>query len=133
VRSHGRLPRFRDPALVERALLETRSHVRNQDTALYLARFFDNPATRERAWAFVKASWTDLEPKIRIAFGEGRVIRALGTFCDAGTRDDIRAFFAAHPLPTASRTLGETLERIDSCIALRDKQTPLVSEWLAGR
>ena len=114
-------------------MLETRSHVRSQDTASYLARFFDNPAARERAWAFVKASWTDLEPKIRIAFGEGRVVSALGSFCDAGTRDDIREFFAAHPLSTATRSLGETIERIDNCIALRDKQTPLVSEWLAGR
>jgi hypothetical protein len=80
----------------------------------------------------VKASWTDLEPKIRIAFGEGGVIRALGSFCDAGTRDDIRSFFAAHPLSTATRSLGETIERIDNCIALRDKQTPLVSEWLTS-
>jgi aminopeptidase N len=127
------LPRFRDPALIERALLETRSHVRNQDTALYLARFFDNPAARERAWAFVKASWTELEPKIRIAFGEGRVVGALGNFCDAGTRDDIRAFFSSHPLPTAGRNLSESIERIDNCISQRDQQTPLVSQWLAGR
>ena len=127
------LPRFRDPALIERALLETRSHVRSQDTSSYLARFFDNPAARERAWTFVKASWTDLEPKIRVAFGEGRVVSALGSFCDARTRDDIRECFSAHPPTTATRSLGETLERIDNCIALRDKQTPLVGEWLSAR
>jgi len=127
------LPRFRDSALIERALLETRSRVRSQDTALYLARFFDNPAARDRAWAFVKASWTELEPKIRIAFGEARVVSALGSFCDARTRDDIREFFAAHPVPSAARSLGETIERIDHCIALRDAQTPLVTEWLASR
>jgi aminopeptidase N len=127
------LPRFRDPALVDRALLETRSRVRSQDTSSYLATFFDNPAARERAWAFVKASWADLQPKIRIAFGEGRLIGAMGSFCDAGTRKDIREFFTAHPLPTAARSLGETLERIDNCIALRERETPLVTEWLASR
>jgi aminopeptidase N len=126
------LPRFRDPALIERALNETRAKVRNQDTALYLARFFDNPAARERAWAFIKSSWRELEPKIRIAFGEGRVISALGNFCDARTRDDIREFFATHPLPTAARSMRETMERIDRCIALRDTQTPLVTEWLTS-
>ena len=31
------------------------------------------------------------------------------------------------------RTLAETLERIDNCIALREKQTPLVTEWLGSR
>jgi aminopeptidase N len=127
------LTRFRDPALVERALGETRSHVRNQDTALYLARFFDNSAARARVWEFVKASWPELEPKIKIAFGEGRLVDALNTFCDAGTRDDIRQFFAAHPLRTAARNLNETLERIDHCVALRAAQTPVVSTWLASR
>jgi aminopeptidase N len=127
------LPAFRDPALIERALQETRSRVKNQDTALYLARFFDNAAARDRAWTFIKESWSDLESKLRVAFGEGRVVGALGAFCDARTRDDIRTFFAAHPLPTASRTLGETLERIDNCMALKSKQTPLVTEWLSNR
>ena len=56
-------------------------------------------------------------------------MRALSAFCDAATRDDIRAFFAAHSLPAAARTLGETLEQINNCIALRDQQTASVSEW----
>ena len=132
-RYQNALPAFRDPALIERALQETRSRVRSQDTALYLARFFDNPAARDRAWAFIKASWSELEPKLRIAFGEGRIVGAAGAFCDARTRDDIRTFFTAHPLPTAARTLGETLERIDNCIALMEQQTPLVTAWLASR
>ena len=112
---------------------ETRSRVRNQDTALYLARFFDNPAARDLAWSFIKESWSEIEPKLRIAFGEGRMVSAVGAFCDAGTRDDIKSFFAAHPLPTAARQLGETLERIDNCIALKQRQTPLVTEWLGSR
>ena len=127
------LPAFRDPLLVERALLEARSpRVRSQDTALYLARFFDNPAARDRAWAFIKESWSDLEPKIRIAFGEGRLVGAAGAFCDARSRDDVRAFFTAHPLPRAGRLLGETIERIDHCVTLSATQTPHVGEWLAS-
>jgi hypothetical protein len=31
------------------------------------------------------------------------------------------------------RTLTQTLEQIDNCIALRDKQTPAVGGWLAAR
>jgi puromycin-sensitive aminopeptidase len=128
------LPGFRDPALIERALLESRSaRVRSQDTASYLARFFSNPAARDRAWAFVKENWTELEPRIRIAFGDVRLVRALSAFCDVRARDDIRRFFDAHSLPSAARTIGETLEQIDNCIVLKQKQTPSATEWLANR
>ena len=115
---------FRDPALIERALLESRSErVRSQDAAGYLARFFNNPAARDRAWAFLKENWTELEPKIRIAFGDVNLVRSLTAFCEPRTRDDIRTFFELHRLPSAARTIGETLEQIDHCIGLREKQT----------
>ncbi len=125
------LPSFRDPGLIERALQEARStRMRTQDTARYLAQFFGNPAARDRAWVFLKQNWTDLEPKLRIAFGDTDLARSLGAFCDARTRDDIRTFFAAHSLPSATRTLEATIERIDNCIELRDRQTSLVTDWL---
>jgi puromycin-sensitive aminopeptidase len=125
------LPRFRDPGLIERALEEARSsRMRAQDAAHYLAQFFGNPAARERAWTFLKEHWTELEPKLRIAFGDGLLAQSLGAFCDARTRDDIRTFFAAHGLPSATRALQATIERIDNCIELREQQTPLVTDWL---
>jgi hypothetical protein len=119
---------------VDRALQRARSpNLRRQDAALYLAGFFPNPAARARAWSFVTAHWKELEPKITISGGDTRLIAAFGAFCDARSRDDIRAFIAAHPLPSAVRTLDQTLERIDTCIALVDRQRPAVVEWLAGR
>jgi len=60
-------------------------------------------------------------------------VGAVAAFCDARTRDDIRAFFTAHPLSSATRALSESLERIDNCIALREKQTPLLTEWLGNQ
>jgi aminopeptidase N len=125
------LPSFRDPGLIERALQEARSsRMRTQDTARYLAQFFGNPAARDRAWEFLKQNWTDLEPKLRIAFGDAGLARSLGAFCDAHTRDDIRTFFAAHSLPSATRALEATFDRIDNCIELRERQTSLVTGWL---
>ena len=55
---------------------------------------------------------------------------ALASFCDASTRDDIASFFREHPLPSASRTLSQTIERINNCIAMRESQTPKVSEFV---
>jgi aminopeptidase N len=128
------LAEFRDPALVERALERTlSSSLRSQDAPRYVAAFFNNPAARARAWSFVTAHWDVLEAKLTIAGGDTRFISALDRFCDARSRDAIQAFTAAHPLPSAVRTLAQTLERIDNCLALRERQTMIVGEWLEAR
>ncbi len=129
------LARFRDTALIDRGLQRTlTSELRSQDASLYLSRFFlSSPQARVRAWAFVKEHWTALEPKIAIFGGDTTLVRAAGSFCDAKSRDDIKAFFAAHPLPGATRTLDQTLEQIGNCIALRASQAPSVERWLASR
>ena len=125
---------FRDPALIDRALQHSLSpQLRSQDTAIYLGRFFGNESARSRAWSFLKQHWAELEPKVVISFGDVNLVNSLASFCDAGTRDDIKTFFAEHRLPTAARTLDQTIERIDNCIELRDKQTTMLAEWLATR
>ena len=70
---------------------------------------------------------------IAIFGGDTNLVAALGTFCDAHARDDIRAFFQDHPLPGAVRTLDQTLEHIDNCIATRNGQSGAVATWLAAR
>ena len=125
---------FPDPALIRRGLERSISpQLRTQDTAIYLGRFFGNAHAINLAWAFVKEHWTVLEPKVTIAGSDVNLTHALGAFCDARSRDEVAAFFAAHPLPGAARTLTQTLEQITNCIALREAQTPAVSAWLAAR
>jgi len=125
---------FRQPALVDRGLrLALTPQLRSQDTALYLAHFFGNPEARGRALSFVSDNWAALEPKVTIFGGDTNLIRSMSAFCDAGSRDRIKAFFAEHKLPAAERTLEQTLEQITNCIGLREKQTPAVGEWLAAR
>jgi len=65
--------------------------------------------------------------------GDVYLVNALSAFCDAGARDDIKAFFAAHRLPAASRTVDQTMERITSCVNLRRTQTPVLVRWLDAR
>jgi aminopeptidase N len=122
---------FRNPVLIDLGLEYALSpQLRSQDTAVYLAQYLANPAARAKTWAFVKAHWAELEPKIFISEGDRTLVSGLGAFCDAVTRDDIRTFFTAHPPPTAARTLNQTIERITNCIALREKQTPILTAWL---
>jgi aminopeptidase N len=125
---------FRDPALIDRALQRALStELRAQDAARYLAAFFDNSAARPRAWAFVKSNWRELDQKLRGLSAGAVLVRSLGSFCDASSRDDVRAFFATRRLPGGTGALNQTIERIDNCIALRETQTPSVAEWLAAR
>ncbi len=128
------LAQFTDPALVERGLEHARTtSMRSQDTAIYLARFLANPAVNDQAWRFVKAHWTELEPKILVAFGDVNLVNALGNFCDRIASDDIRQFFAGSTMPAAARTLDQALERIDRCAALKTSQTSALASWLADR
>jgi aminopeptidase N len=125
---------FEDAALVQRGLeYSLTDAVRAQNAGRYLARFLSNPDINARAWAFVKEHWTDLEPKISVAFSDVRIVQALGSFCDATAGDDIRSFFATHRLGSASRTVDQTLERIDNCVAIRAPQTESVTGWLMSR
>jgi aminopeptidase N len=128
------LARFRDPALIDRALeYALTSKLRSQDTPGFLARFLREEGARARTWAFVKQRWPDLAGRVAIVGGDTTLVTALGAFCDATTRDDIKAFLATHPLPSAARTLDQTVERIDNCIVLRERQAPALAEWLRGR
>jgi len=125
---------FRDPPLVDRALQHALSpSMRSQDLALYLDGFFRNPAARPRAWSFLGAHWKELEPKLTVVGSDTRIVSAFGRFCDAQSRDAVKAFITAHPLPAAARTLDQTVERIDRCITLRERQTPAISDFLADR
>jgi aminopeptidase N len=126
--------KFRNPALIERALQHSLSpKVRSQDTVLYLSRFLGEEAARPHAWTFIKEHWAELEPKIRLPLAEANLVGSLAAFCDARSRDDITTFFATHKLPSASRALEQTIERINNCIELRERQTPVVAEWVNGR
>ncbi len=125
---------FEDPALVQRGLeYALTPALRAQDAGRYLGRFLSNPAVNARAWTFVKEHWTELEPKMTVAFADVRIVQALGSFCDAVARDDVTSFFASHTLGNASRTVDQTVEQINNCIAVRDKQTGAVTDWLRAR
>jgi len=125
---------FTDPALIRLGLDEVLSpNVRTQNAGRYLSEFLRNPAANQMAWTYLKEHWKDLEPKLSVAFADVGVVQALGSFCDAGSRDDVRTFFATHKLGNAARNVDQTVERIHNCIARREQQAPVVAEWLRAR
>ena len=77
----------------------------------------------------MRAHWGDIE-KVGGGFTSGQVVEATSAFCDAGLRNEVKDFFASHKVPTAERTLKQSLERMTECVDLKSQlRTPLAS-WL---
>jgi aminopeptidase N/puromycin-sensitive aminopeptidase len=91
-----------------------------------------NPAGTKVAWDFVQSHWADVE-KVGGGFTSGEVVAATGAICDAGLRDQVESFFADHRVPTAERTLKQSVEKINYCVDLKSRQTPQLSSWLEQR
>jgi aminopeptidase N/puromycin-sensitive aminopeptidase len=125
--------KFRDPKLLQRTLeYALTPAVRSQDTLGLISVVMENPAGTRVAWDFVRAHWLEIE-KVGGGFTSGEVVAATSVFCDAGLRDEAQDFFATHKVPTAERTLKQSVERMNYCVDLKSRQTPQLSSWLERR
>ena len=106
--------------------------VRSQDAPLLVAQQLVASSSQDAAWAFVKSEWAAVSGKIK-PNAMPAVANALGAFCSPAMSADIRAFFAAHPVPEAARTLQQTYERIATCAAIDERQSPAFAKWLAAQ
>jgi aminopeptidase N len=127
------LSSFGDPALAQRTLeFAISPEVRTQDTGTLIAGLLANPRTRDAAWAFVQARWTTLTEKLGTFQGIPGIIGALGSFCATDAAAQVKTFFTKHTIPSAERTLQQSIERIENCAALAMRQAPALKTWLAA-
>ena len=106
--------------------------VRSQDAVGLISNVMENPAGEKIAWSFVRAHW----PEVQSAggpFASAQIVAAAGSFCDARMEDEVKEFFAAHPVAAAQRTLKQTVERIDYCVDLQTQQGSPLASWLGQR
>ena len=124
---------FRDPALVQRTLqFAVSPDVRTQDTGQLIGGLLARPWSREAAWMFVSTRWDTLTQLLGTFQGIPGIVRTLGSFCSRESAAEIREFFAAHPVPAVERTLRQSIERIENCAAVAERQSPAASIWLAS-
>ena len=45
---------------------------------------------------------------------------------------DVKQFFTAHPVESAERGIRQAIERVESCAALRARQSEPLGRWLSG-
>jgi aminopeptidase N/puromycin-sensitive aminopeptidase len=124
------LRRFNDPKLAERTLeFAVSPQMRSQDAPYLIADVMQNPRTANQAWSFVQEHWGSIE-KLGGAFAGWSIVQATGSFCDSGMRDEVQAFFTAHPAPAAERSLKQSVERMNYCVDLKAQQHDQLASWL---
>jgi aminopeptidase N len=124
---------FRDPALVARTLeFAVSPGVRSQDTGTLIAQLLGRPWSREAAWTFTKARWRTLTQKLGTFQGIPTIAGAVGSFCSSAAAADVRRFFEQNPVPAVERTLQQAIERTEACVAIDQRQSRPLAEWLAA-
>ncbi|MBI3328860.1 MAG: M1 family metallopeptidase, partial [Nitrospinae bacterium] len=109
------LTQFRERELLRRALeLSLTPEVRSQDTVRVVAGVAANAHGRELAWEFAKGHWEEFDRR----YGGGgflliRLIESVTShFTTLEKAQEITEFFQVHPVPSAARTVQQSLERI---------------------
>ncbi|MDR3752463.1 MAG: M1 family aminopeptidase [Terracidiphilus sp.] len=124
---------FTNPELLERGLEYSVSpKVRNQDSARLFNTAMRIPENRDATWNFIKTHWDQVQAEFTTEMGS-YLVDGTGDFCSVEARDDVKNFFAAHPVPATNSTLRHALEHIDGCIELRRLQEPNLKKWLAAQ
>jgi aminopeptidase N/puromycin-sensitive aminopeptidase len=129
----GALPFFRDPALVQRTLnFAISPAVRTQDTGNLIAGLLGQSHARDAAWAFVQEKWPILTQKLGTFQGIPDIIGALGSFCSTEAAAQVKQFFTRNRIPSSERTLRRSIERIETCATLVERQSPALDTWISA-
>jgi aminopeptidase N len=124
---------FSSPELQDRTLNYALSpKVRNQDAAFIIASVMETPAGQQQAWDFTRSHWPQID-KLMGGFASGGLVAATGSFCSADMQKQVQDFFATHKVPSAERTLRQSMERMRDCIDLKSQQSTQLSSWLEHR
>ena len=124
---------FKDPALSKRTLeYALTPAVRTQDTGTLLGVMMVQPWSQEMAWEFVQTNWKTILKSLGEFQGIPSIVESLAGFCTASRAAEVRAFFEKNPVPSSQRGVQQSIERIENCVALKERQTKPVASWIAA-
>ena len=115
------LARFRDPALLGRALeIAASDAVRPQNAPQFFARALMNRDHGALAWAFVRDRWQTIVARLApstVVF----VVHGVRALVDPRVVEDVQKFFTRHDIPQSALQLRQTLEtqRVNAAFAAR--------------
>jgi puromycin-sensitive aminopeptidase len=123
------LARFRDEDSFGRMLDLCLSEVRTQNAPFVLARALTNRANGSDAWDFIRRNWSTLLERLPSSTIV-RMAEGIRTLSDPAVAQDVTRFFAEHPLPQASKTIAQHLERMRVNVAFREREREALSAAL---
>jgi aminopeptidase N len=127
------LPWFTDPTLVKRTLEYAMSPaVRSQDTGTLIGGLLRYPWSQDLAWQFVQAHWQTILRNLGEFQGIPSIVASLGAFCSADRAAEIRTFFEKNPIASSQRAVQQGIERIETCVALKERHAKPLAQWLAA-
>jgi puromycin-sensitive aminopeptidase len=135
LRLYGALARFEHTTLLEKTLeLSLSSEVRSQDTVGLIGQVAMNRKGGTRlAWEFMKDRWEELDRRYGAGgFGMMRLVSVPGGFTTPAEKEEVEEFFTAHPVPSATRTIQQSLERIELNIKWLEHNRAGLKRWFAG-
>jgi puromycin-sensitive aminopeptidase len=103
--------------------------IRTQDGFWVFARLLLGKAG-PAVWAVARSRW-DAVLAVMPGLTRTRVVEGLPGLSQPEVAADVRGFFAEHPLPEASRPLEQKLELLDANVALRERETPVVTAYFS--
>ncbi|PTL83050.1 M1 family metallopeptidase [Vitiosangium sp. GDMCC 1.1324] len=126
------LTAFEDPALATEAQkLFFTDKVKMQDVASFITGLMSNRTGRDAWWADTQKRWKDVLARTGGApMLLRRVVEAMGALRERKQLDEARKLLTAQPVEEAKQAMGQTLERLEQDVALRERAMPEVSTWL---
>jgi alanyl aminopeptidase len=131
----GALVHSTDPAIAAKTRdLALSQDLRVNETPAIVYGSMSERANVPAAWAWFKANYDSIVARMP-SFNRGGLAGIGGRFCTAAEREDYRKFFAPRiaELTGAPRVYAATLESIDRCVALVEKQRANAEAYLTAR
>jgi hypothetical protein len=123
------LARFHDDASFREVLDLSLTEVRTQNAPFLLGRALNNRTHGPVAWDFVRKNW----PTLLERFPASTVVRmAEGVRWLIEVADEVQGFFAEHPVPQATRTMNQHLERLRVNVAFYEREHRALAEALSS-
>lgn len=123
---------FTDPTLVARTLAyATSTNIRTQDAPALIRLLMQRPSASAPTWEHLKTNWERIERSFGIFQGIPRVVEGLQHLCDTASRNDVNRFFDTHRVAGTTRTLQQSLETIERCVAMKAAQAKNLAGFLA--
>ena len=131
----GALMRSTDPAMAAKVReMAFSSDLRVNEVPVIVYAGLGERANAAAAWAWFKNNFEAIKKRMP-TFNQGELAGVGGRFCSPAEHDDYKKFFEPKikQLTGAPRVFAATLENIDHCIALVQKQRPKAEAYFAAQ